>query len=186
MPEAERGGEDTSAKIDRMSVNSSFLLILSEREAIRWVLANGRMAFSAMKRREFAELAAGDQLLIVTTRGAYHNPGRDRARVVGLATVTSQVQELPEPVELAGRVFPRGCEVRISALAPYPSGAELAPMVKALETFRGLRGWAVLLRRPLLRVSASDARTLTRAARPYFGDLDKALASYMHLRPVRR
>ena len=127
---------------------SSHLLILGEREAIAWVLANERMAFTAHRVRALAAVQVGDDLLVYTTRGAFHNPTRDRGRVVGRALVATDVRRLAGPVTIAGREFTHGCGLRVLELAPLGSGVELAPLIPELSSFPNKRGWAMRLRRP--------------------------------------
>ncbi|WP_181019914.1 hypothetical protein [Nonomuraea typhae] len=53
-------------------------------------------------------LKIGDELLVLTTRGCWHNPGRDRTRVIGRAHVTSAVRTYETPVTIAEGEFTRG------------------------------------------------------------------------------
>lgn len=150
---------------------ASYLLVLGEREAIAWVLREQRMAFPSTPRPEVTRLAPGDELLIYTTRGAFHNPARDRGRIAGRTVVTTPVTALDTPVEIAGRTFPRGCDLRIDSLAPWNQGPELAPLVPHLDAFPKPESWSAYLRRPLVPLTPADARLLnthlTRAAAPY-------------------
>ncbi|HKF79950.1 MAG TPA: hypothetical protein VKB17_03920, partial [Thermoleophilaceae bacterium] len=66
---------------------ATYLLILGEREALAWVLREQRMAFSARRARSASALTLGDRLLLYTTRGCFHNPTRDRGRVIGAGEV---------------------------------------------------------------------------------------------------
>src|SRR4051794_30479661 len=94
----------------RLSVES-YLLIISDREALSWVLTTGRMAFPAGRATAVSSLRAGDELFLYTTRSCFHNPARDRGRVVGRGIATSSVKHLDRPVEIAGRRFSHGCTV---------------------------------------------------------------------------
>lgn len=151
-------------------MSECYLLILGDRDAIAWVLAEQRMAFPATARAEVDRLAEGDTLLVYATRGAFGNPTRDRGRVIARAVVASPVTVLDEPVVFGERAFPRGCGLRIETLAPWGSGVELQPLVERLEAFPDARSWSVRLRRPLLRLPAGDAELLTRALEPLAGD----------------
>ncbi|MFO7252224.1 MAG: hypothetical protein DIU60_015865, partial [Actinomycetes bacterium] len=88
---------------------TAYLLILGEREAVAWVLRESRMAFPPTQRREVDRLTVGDELFLLTTRGCWHNPTRDRTRVIGRAWVTGPVEPYGEPLTIAGREFTRGC-----------------------------------------------------------------------------
>jgi hypothetical protein len=80
-----------------VSESADYLLVIGEREASAWILRESRMAFPATRRAEVDQLAVGDRLFLLTTRGCFHNPGRDRTRGIGRATVASPVVPL-EPV----------------------------------------------------------------------------------------
>lgn len=141
-------------------VPGRFLLVLGERSALSWVVSQERMAFPPGRSRETAALSAGDLLLLYTTRGCFHNPTRDRGRVIGEATVSSSVRRLDPPVELAGRAFVEGCDIRIHTLAPLGSGVILAEYVESLDAFPNPSAWAMRLRRPLVQLTPHDDRLL--------------------------
>ena len=159
-------------------MGTAYLLILGEREAIGWVLREQRMAFPATPRAEVAALAPGDRLYLYSTRGAWHNPTRDRGRVIGTAQVDSPVRALDQPLELAGRTFHSGCELSVQSLAPYPQGVELQPLVAKLAAFPNPDTWSIYLRRALLRLPPTDARLLDRELRPLATTRAAALATY--------
>ena len=164
----------------------SYLLVLGEREAIRWVVTSGQMAFPATPRREVAALRAGDQLLLVSTRGAFHNPARDRTRVIGTATVGTAVEALEQPVELAGRLYTKACSIEMESLTPYLEGLEFAPLTDRLDTFRGRSHWGMLLRRPLVLISDADAEVIRKLLSKLTSDLAQATAEYSNrIAPVR-
>ncbi|MFV2083941.1 MULTISPECIES: hypothetical protein [Micromonosporaceae] len=159
-------------------MNAAYLVVLGERAAIRWVLEQQRMAFPATPRAEVAALAAGDQLLLYATRGAWHNPTRDRGRVIGTATATSAVRAFGEPVEIAGMRFVSGCTLDVDGVVPYPGGVELQPLVHQLAAFPKPHAWSIYLRRPLLRLAAADVELLAGALRPMLAARPAALSTY--------
>lgn len=165
---------------------AAYLLVISEREALSWILAEGRTAFPGTTRREVEQLSVGDHLFLLTTRGCFHNPTRDATRVIGTATVTSPVVKFHDPVEVAGRSFPRGCDLEIGPLAPYLTGVELAPLVEAFEAFGGRTAWGMLLRRPLVRLTTPDARLLMGQLQRVSRSRVETLPEYLDkIRPVR-
>jgi hypothetical protein len=115
------------------------------------------MAFGAHRATAARRLAVGDQLLMYTSRSCFHNPTRDRGRVIGRAAVTSLAEPLVEPVAIAGRSYAVVCDLHIERLAPYRTGVELAPLVGMLDAFPDPRSWSAHLRQPLVRLSADDA-----------------------------
>lgn len=136
------------------------------------------MAFSRNREASARELVCGDQLLLYTTRGAFHNPTRDRGRVIGRAAVASEVQELEAPVVVAGRTFELGCELTLECLARLGRGVELAPLVPRLEVFPEPGAWSARMRRPLLRLPLADAGLLMRELDRAAGPTGSALADY--------
>lgn len=159
-------------------MSNSYLVILGERDAIWWVLHEQRMAFPATPRAEVAALASGDRLFLYATRGAWHNPTRDRGRVIGTATATTAVRAFDVPIEIAGRAFHSGCDLRIDGLVPYPGGLELQPLVEQLEAFPRPHAWSIYLRRALLRLPEADRALLDRMLRPMVKRREQALPTY--------
>lgn len=154
----------------------NYLLVLSEREALVWVLEHKRMAFPIHRRSEVIGLSRGDRLLLYTTRGCFHNPTRDRGRVVGVAYAASSVSVLEPPVTVAGRDFGLGCRLTVGTLAPFPRGVELAPLVSQLSVFPDPASWSARMRRPLVPLPEADAELLVAALRP--DKIGPAIASY--------
>ena len=157
---------------------ATYLLVLGERDAIRWVLTTGQMAFPSTPRREVAALREGDELFLLTTRGAFHNPTRDRTRIIGTAVVTTSVARFDDALELAGRTFESGCSIEVTSLTPYLEGVELAPLADKLDTLRGKAHWGMLLRRPLVPIALADATLLRRELGRWDDHLDAAMATY--------
>jgi hypothetical protein len=143
-----------------MGHTASYLLIISEAQALRWIVSNRRMAFAAHRTRDAGRIAVGDRLLMFTTRGCFHNPTRDRSRLVGEAEVSSAVTTLDEPLEIAGRQFASACDLALLTLARLREGCEFAPLVKHLSIFPDERSWPVRLRRTLVSLPTSDAELL--------------------------
>ncbi|WP_067135959.1 hypothetical protein [Microtetraspora malaysiensis] len=166
---------------------SSYLLILGEREAVAWVLRESRMAFPPTSRSEVNRLKVGDELFVLTTRGCWHNPTRDRTRVIGLATVTSDVLPHEEPVTIAGRDFTRGCAINLQSLTPYLTGIELVPLVPKMDAFPNKSAWSIRLRRPLLEVTEADAHLLRQELTAVAAEPSAIVPGYLsNIRPVRK
>jgi hypothetical protein len=158
----------------------SHLIILGDRDAIAWVVSERRMAFT--RDRAAAAAAAvseGDELLLYATRGAFHNPTRDRGRVFGRATASGGVAELPRPVPLVGRQFSHGLELELKSLAPPRLGVDIAELIPRLSSFPNKRGWAMSLRRPLLTLTSEDARLLRRRLEPETAGVSQAVEGYL-------
>jgi hypothetical protein len=157
----------------------SHLLVLGERVAIRWVLTSGRTAFPEYRAKDAAEVSAGDELLLYTTRGAFHNPGYDRGRVIGRARAMNRPEPLAEVVTILDKEYAIGCDLQIESLAPRGHGVELAPVIPDLDAFRHKPSWGMALRRPLVLLTAEDADRLFEALRPRLTNVDEAIKSYL-------
>lgn len=145
---------------------SAYLLPISDREPLAWILEESRTAFPAYRRREAASLAAGDMLFLYTTRGCFRNPTRDRGRVVGIATVAGPAVDLGTPVRFGDREFPVGVKMEIEILVPRGGGVELGPLIPRLaESFPNERAWSARLRRALVPLTGRDAKTLEKELR---------------------
>jgi hypothetical protein len=140
-----------------------YLLPISDREPLAWILSASRTAFPPHRRREAEALEVGDKLLLYTTRGCFRNPTRDRGRVIGVATVARPARELARPVRFGDREFPIGLDLEIESLVSRGLGVELAPLIPKLrESFPNPRAWSARLRRALVPLAPSDAAAIER------------------------
>jgi hypothetical protein len=139
---------------------NAFLLVLGEREGIWWVLSQRQMAFEAHRAGQARMLQPGVELLLYATRGAFHNPTRDRGRIIAAANVRTPVVEFSEPVTIAGREFTLGCELELQSIASRGHGVDLAPLVEKLEVFPVKHAWSARLRQPLVPLPGADAELL--------------------------
>ncbi len=136
---------------------ATYLLVISDREALGWIVSEQRMAFSSPSRPYVRSVAPGDTLLLYTTRGCFKNPTRDRGRIIGQATVEGSMRTLEEPVRFAGRTFPVGCRISVHGLVPLGQGIELVPLLGRLSGIRSNgTGWTYQLRQPLVPLTDHD------------------------------
>jgi hypothetical protein len=135
--------------------------VIGDAQPLAWVLAEQRMAFPALRKSRAAALEIGDELFIHTTRGCFHNPKRDRGRVIGLALVSSDVRDLAEPVVFGERRYTSGCTLDIRGVAPLHDGVELRLLVPQLHAFPDGRGWSMRLRRSPVPLDRHDAALLS-------------------------
>jgi len=159
----------------------NYLLVIGDAAALAWVLSEERMAFSSLRRSQAMSLEIGDELLIYTTRGCFHNPGRDASRVMGLASVTTQVRDLAEPVVFGERRFTSGCALAIKGVAALRQGVELRSLVTELHVFPDLKTWSAQLRRPLVPLDEHDASVLKRHLTVLLEPLEDHLSSYLQI-----
>jgi hypothetical protein len=137
------------------------------------------MAFPPHRHLGVDDLVCGDELFLTTTRGCFRSPTHDSTRIIGKARVTSSVSTLDNPLELADRIFDRGCDISIEHVAPFREGVELLPLVPLLDAFPNKRAWSAWLRRPLLGLSAKDARLVARKLQPVSGLPDEMVPTYL-------
>jgi hypothetical protein len=161
-----------------------YLVVLGDRDAIAWVLYEQRMAFPATRRPELERLADGDRLFLYATRGAWHNPTRDRGRIIGTATVAGPLRRRAEPIEIAGMQFHSECSLHVDGVVPYPGGVELQPLVPKLAAFPKPHAWSVYLRRALVALPEHDAALLERAVTPLLDPREMALPTYPGVTPA--
>lgn len=162
-------------------------MIISDRVALGWVLSKQRMAFPRQRAAEVAGVRPNDQLLIYTTRGCFHNPTRDRGRVIGVARATTDVKRLRQRVVIAGRTFELGLSFELAQLAPLGTGVELAPLVPVLDVFRNKAAWSAALRRPLLALPSRDATKLRRMVAKVASEPSEVVDEYLAVAvPVRQ
>ena len=163
----------------------SFLLVVSDREALGWILSEQRTAFPPTRSRLSRELERGHRLVLYTTRGCFRNPTMHRGRVIGTAVVLTPVRDLDPPVVFGVRVFTAGCDLVIERLAPWGEGPELAPLVPRLRTIPA--AWGVHLRRALVPLDDHDYLLLDRVLRRVAVDREAALPAYLdHAMPAQR
>ena len=160
-------------------MSRSYLLVIGDAAPLAWVLTEQRMAFPALRRSQAAALEISDELFIYATRGCFHNPTRDRGRVMGLALVSSVVRDLAEPVVFDERRYTSGCTLDIQGIAPLRDGVELRPLIPQLHAFPDARTWNTRLRRPLVRLDEHDAALLKRQLNLLLEPLNNQLDAYI-------
>ena len=83
---------------------SNWLAVLGQAEGLKWVVGNRRLplTLTGCSRYTFQQ---GDRVFLLVTRGAYHNPTRDRTRLIAAATVTGHSRPLAPPVRILSWEF---------------------------------------------------------------------------------
>lgn len=142
-----------------------WVVVLAEAEGLRWVLERSRMAWTAASARRAERIRPGDRLVLYVARGAFHNPTRDESRLVALAEATTPVRRLRQPVELAGRTFVVGCDLRFEARLPERAGVPVRPLVPRLSFVRRKDAWGQYFRSGLVEVPEPDFEVLAEAVR---------------------
>jgi hypothetical protein len=162
----------------------AFLIVVSNREALGWILREQRTAFPLERSRVSRSLEPGDRLVLYTTRGCFNNPSRDRGRVIATAEVATPVRSLARPVVFGDRAFEFGCGLVIEQLAPWAQGPELGPLVRRMNTIP--TSWAMHLRRAVVRLDDHDYELLAGALSRVAVPREAALPGYLgHTLPVQ-
>jgi hypothetical protein len=163
--------------------SSYYLVPISDREPLAWILREQRTAFGDNRAREAQSLEVGDVLFLYTTRGCFRNPTRDRGRVIGRATVKSPAQHVSRPPSFGSREFPHVVELEIESLARLREGLELVPIVARLKrTFPDAKSWSVRMRRALVPLDSADATVIARELGPHVVRYADAIGTYDRLR----
>ncbi|WP_329486638.1 hypothetical protein OG618_08210 [Kitasatospora sp. NBC_01246] len=157
---------------------ATHLVIISDRTALSWVLAEQRMAFPTARAQVARAIQEGDEVLLYSTRRCFGSPTRDLGRIIARGSVTSQVRTLDEPVVFGERSFTEGCDLRIHGLAPFREGLVLRDLVTRLEAFPDPRSWSARMRRPSLALSTADADLLRRRLEPGLKPYVETVAAY--------
>ncbi len=142
-----------------------WIIVLADREAIRWVLAEGKMGFAASRRREVGRLREGDGVLLYSTKGTLAAEGI----VFAEAIAASAVRPVPEPYKVGKRDVELECDLSIEGLAERGSGVPIADLVPHLRLFAGYgqpSSWRALLQRPLVTLYDNDAEIVREVLGP--------------------
>ncbi len=118
-----------------------WVVVLAEAEGLRWVLEHSRMAWTEASATRASRIRPGDRIVLYVGRGAFHNPTRDESQLLGFAEVTSPVRRLPRPVELGGRTFVVGCDLRLERVLPERHGVPIRPLVGRLSFVKRKDVW---------------------------------------------
>lgn len=153
----------------------AWLVAFGEIQGLRWVLEHERMAFSPGLSRRAVRIQPGDSLVLYVTRGAFHNPTRDRSQIVGIATVKSPVTQLRKPVAIGEREFTSACDLETDMLLPERQGLPVEPLVARLSFVKRKEVWGGYFRSGLVELPDRDFRTLARALGRLTGQQKPAL-----------
>jgi hypothetical protein len=149
----------------------AYLLPIADREPLRWIVGQRRTALPQRRLGAAKRLRAGDLLFLYTTRGCFRNPGRDRGRIIGIATISGEAALLDPPMRFGSREYPIGVRFKLDRLAPFREGVEFAPLVQQLQTFPKPESWSANMRQALVRLDERDIplllRELEKVTEPY-------------------
>jgi hypothetical protein len=137
--------------------------VFGEIAALRWVVEHRQMPFAGHQQRRLAAMRAGDRAVLYTTRGAFHNPTRDQARLVGLVTVDASPSQADQPVAFGDREFTWACPIRIELLLPERTGASVRALVPDLDLVKKPHAWSSYFRQSPIRIGQDDFERMSAA-----------------------
>ncbi len=146
-----------------MSGGRAWLFVLGERTWAERVVGSREMGFRDDVHAE--RIKSGDGVALYVTRGAFHNPTRDRASIVGVGHATGSPSRAPMTIE--GHTFPWTCPFDLDVEFPLRSGAPFAPLVPELSFIRKKEAWFNYVRRALVPIPDGDYQILAGACRNY-------------------
>ena len=112
-------------------------------------------------------MGEGDRAVLYVTRGAYHNPPRDLARLGGLATVLDEPARRRRPVVIGGREFVWTVPIRVDVALPEREGPEVQPMTPKLSFVKRPEVWGMYFRNSPKQIPKKDFALLERAVHNY-------------------
>lgn len=152
---------------------AGWLIVLADKEGLRWVLDHSRMAFSERIGLRARKMKVGEPLILYTARGAFGNPTRDQSQLQGLATIASPVHRRRMPLVIGDRSFPWECDLDLKVAFPERKGVPVNPLVSRLAIFPRKDAWAYYLKAGLLAVDSHDVRILSSAIRKHQSRLER-------------
>lgn len=130
-----------------------WMFVFGDSRALQWVIDNKRMAFRQHVRTD--EVSAGHRFVVYTSRGAYGNPTKDDAQVLGIGSITSAVGE--GDVAIGNEVFSKSCKVEMEVVLPLRSGIKFRPLIPRLAFVKGSeRRWPSAVHRTLVKLPPQD------------------------------
>ena len=106
-------------------------------------------------------LRKGDQFALYVTRGAFHNPTRDRAQILGTGLLASGLSE--RDYEVAGEKFSQSVALAWTAGPLKPrEGVEVQPLVPKLHFIKKKDAWFAYVRKSLVPIEDGDWELFSR------------------------
>ncbi|MBY5162099.1 EVE domain-containing protein [Salsipaludibacter albus] len=137
--------------------------VFGEIDGLRWVLEHDRMAFPEHAAGRISRMEPGDRAILYVTRGAFHNPTRDRAHLAGVTRVTSDPRQVDDALVIAGRDFTWTVGHEPEMLMDERHGPHVRPLVERLEMVRRPESWGSYFRASPIEISADDFDLLRNA-----------------------
>ncbi len=99
---------------------------------------------------------------VYVTRGAYHSPTYDEARLAGVVEVVSEARKR-KPVDIAGREFVYTLDFNPLILTPERQGPGMRPLAAGMERVKRPEVWGQYFRNSPIELSRKDYELLDKA-----------------------
>lgn len=136
-----------------------WLIIVSNRTALEWILDTRRMAFRSHVNTD--QLQKGDRFALYTSRGAYGNTSRDESQIIALGRLTSPVTEAS--VRVGDEAFTKSCAISVERALPLRAGLPFRTLVGQLSIAKTARQWPASVRRTVATLDDNDFRVIEAA-----------------------
>jgi len=136
--------------------------VFSEIDGLRWVLEHGRMAFASTAISRVRRMSKRDQAILYVSRGAFHNPIRDAARLGGVVKLTSDPGPA-DPIVIGGRQFEWFADFDTELVLPERQGPRVKPLVTELEFVLRPEVWGQYFRNSPIGIGEADFDRLSGA-----------------------
>jgi hypothetical protein len=137
--------------------------VFGEIAALRWVIEHQQMLFADHQQRRLSTMRAGDRAVLYTSRGAFHNPTRDEARLVGLATVKARPSQPQSSTAFGVREFTWACPIDLDLMLPERTGASVRALVPELDMVKKPHAWSSYFRQSPISIGEDDFARMAEA-----------------------
>lgn len=155
---------------------------LGDQDFLRWVLDNERMAYTKLGARAGAGIEPGDRLLLYASQTSLSSfgvgPRGEAGMIIARAAVLTPIVN-GQALSISGRRFTAHSHLFLESLARLGAGVSLKALADELDLTRGRANYGQALRRPPVRLTASDARKLSRRLDAVAGEVEEAIADYI-------
>jgi hypothetical protein len=140
--------------------SASQLFVISNAEALAWVLGEKRVAFSRQRARTVERLTPGSRLFLYATSRCFRGKFSG-SQIIGEVSITGKAQPMDTPVTFGDYRFSIECPISIIELAPIEQAPKLPPLVPQLHAFKDMSAWHLRLRGALVPLDDHDYELLS-------------------------
>lgn len=146
-----------------------WVIVLAEPEGLRWVLQHSRMAWAARSAKRASAIRPGDGVIVYAARAALRGSRSAEPRFLAVGEVATPVRRFPDPIEIGGRSYVSGCDLRFEVILQEELGVPVRPLIPQLGFIRRKDSWGQYFRSGLVRVPHEDFAVVARAMKERAG-----------------